>query len=218
MSKKNDDILKSLAILEQNLRDIDSARLQVLQVVQSSNKIANVIEIYESSFDEVFVNLNTVLKEIKSINFDTISTLSKQTVLFEKEVNRLTDFDFTNSFYSIEKHVVKQFEKDLKIRLGMIDEQSIELQEKIDDFKSQLTRFEKNDLQTSFNNLLKDLINYYDKANLELSKKLELTISKSDEIILSLDKHKKESETLKRLLFVVIAMITISVLLILVIK
>jgi len=202
MSTTGENILKSLAVLEQNLKDIDSAKLQVSKVVKSSDDLAKVFETYQSSFDGVSKNLKTVLSEIKSINLDTISNLSKQTELFnkevdklsnldfetsfnsakkeivkqfekdlkekltvledkttnfDKEVTRLTEFDFTNSFDSIEAKVIDQFEKDFKEQLLAIDKQSKNLQDKIDEFKSQISRLEAIDLESHFSALINDL-------------------------------------------------------------
>lgn len=212
MSTTSENILKSLAVLEQNLKDIDSAKLQVSNVVKSSDDLAKVIESYQSSFDGVSKNLKTVLSEIKSVNLNTISNLSKQTELFnkevdklsnldfessfisakeeivkqfekdlkeklivlenkttsfDKEVTRLTEFDFTNSFDSIEAKVIGQFEKDLKKQLVVIDEQSKNLQDKINEFKSQISRLESIDLETHFATLINDLTKQNNEVKLQ---------------------------------------------------
>lgn len=212
MSTKNENILKSLAVLEQNLKDIDSAKLQVSKVVKSSDDLAKVIETYQSSFEGVSKNLKTVLNEIKSVNLDTISNLSKQTELFnkevdklsnldfetsfnsvkekivkqfekdlkeklivlentttsfDKEVTRLTEFDFTNSFDLIEAKVIGQFENDLKKQLVVIDEQSKNLQDKIDEFKSQISRLKAIDLETYFATLINNLTKQNNEVKLQ---------------------------------------------------
>ena len=101
MSTTSENILKSLAVLEQNLKDIDSAKLQVSKVVKSSDDLAKVIETYQLSFDGVSKNLKTVLNEIKSLNVETISALSKQTELFNNEVVKLSNLDFEKSFNTV---------------------------------------------------------------------------------------------------------------------
>ena len=212
MSTTSENILKSLAVLEQNLKDIDSAKFQVSKVVKSSDDLAKVIETYQLSFDGISKNLKTVLSEIKSVNLDTISNLSKQTELFnkevdklsnldfetsfnsakeeivkqfekdlkeklivlenkttsfDKEVTRLTEFDFTNSFDSIEAKVIGQFEKDLKKQLLVIDKQSKNLQDKIDEFKSQISRLEAIDLETHFATIINDLTKQNNEVKLQ---------------------------------------------------
>src|SRR5690606_1833654 len=154
MSTTSENILKSLAVLEQNLKDIDSAKLQVSKVVKSSDDLAKVIETYQSSFDGVSKNLKTVLSEIKSVNLDTISNLSKQTELFNKEVNKLSNLDFETYFNSVKKEIIKQFENDLKNQLVVIDEHSKILQDEINEFKSQISRLESIDFKSHFTTLL----------------------------------------------------------------
>lgn len=212
MSTTSENILKSLALLEQNLKDIDSAKLQVSKVVKSSDDLAKVIETYKSSFDGISKNLKTALSEIKNVNIDTISNLSKQTELFNKEVDklskldfetsfnsikkeivkqfekdlkekltilenkttnfnkevtRLTEFDFTNSFDSIEAKVIEEFEKEFKKQLLTINEQSKNLQDKIDEFKSQISRLEAINLETYFSTLINDLTKQNNEVKLQ---------------------------------------------------
>lgn len=202
MSTTSENILKSLAVLEQNLKEIDSAKMQVSKVVKSSDDLAQVVESYKSSFDSVAKNLKTVLSEIKSINTDTISTLSEQTKLFNnevvkltnldfeksfnsikkdiviqfekdlkdklsvlddkstafnKEVSRLTEFDFRNSFQSIETKVIETFEKDLETSLAILDKKAKNLQDKIDEFKTQISRLEAIDINSHFAKISSDL-------------------------------------------------------------
>lgn len=182
MSTTNENILKSLAALEGNLKDIDSAKEQVNNVVKSSGDLANVIESYKASFEGVSKNLKTVLREIKSANLNTISALSMQTELFNKEVTRLTEFDFTNSFDSIESKVIEQFGKDLKKQLAVIDEQSKSLQDKIDEFKSQISRIEAIDLETHFATLIADFTNQNNEVKLQ--NETLLTETKTNRILL----------------------------------
>ena len=161
------NILKSLAVLEKNLKEIHSAKLQVSKVVKSSDDLAKVIETYQSSFEGVSKNLKIALEEIKSVNLDTTLALSKQTELFNKEVTRLTEFDFTNSFDSIESKVIEQFETDLKKQIAVIDKQSKSLQDKIDDFKSQVSRLEAIDLETHFTTLITDFTKQNNEVKLQ---------------------------------------------------
>lgn len=156
MSTTSENILRSLAVLEQNLKDIDSAKLQVSKVVKSSDDLAKVIETYQSSFDGVSKNLKTVLSEIKSVNLDTISNLSKQTELFNKEVDKLSNLDFETSFNSAKKEIVKQFEKDLKEKL-------IVLENKTTSFNKEVTRLTEFDFTNSFDSIEAKVIGQFEK-------------------------------------------------------
>ena len=151
MSNTNENILKSLAVLEQNLKDIHSAKEQVIQVVKSSEDLAKIIDSCKSSFEGLSVNVQNVLKESRDFNLDTITKLSEQTESFKKEVTRLVEFDFMKSFQSMETEVIKQFEKDLLARLVALDKKEQDLQVKIDEFKAQISRIESIDLERHFN-------------------------------------------------------------------
>ena len=134
----NENILKSLAVLEQNLKDIKSAKDQVNEVVTSSGDLAQAIESYNSSFDGLARNLETVLLEIKSVNTNTISILTTKIKLFNDEIVKLSELDFKKSFNSAEKEIVKQFENDLKERLVILDEKT----EKFDEQVKKLIEFD----------------------------------------------------------------------------
>ena len=71
MSTTNENILKSLAVLEQNLKDINSAKEQVNSVVKSSSDLAIVIESYKSTFESLSVNVKAVLDDSKKFNNDS---------------------------------------------------------------------------------------------------------------------------------------------------
>ena len=149
MSNTN-DILKSLAELQKSLEEINSAKEQVIKVVDSSEALAKAIESYKSSFEGLSANVQTILEESKSFSIETITKLSEQTDNFNKEVTRLIEFDFIKSFQSIEQEVVKTFEKDLSEKLAVIDSKSQNLQEKVDDMQKQIVRFESIDLEAHF--------------------------------------------------------------------
>ena len=56
MSITNENVLKSLAVLEQNLKDINSAKEQVDNVIKTSGNLAKVIESYRTSFESLSIN------------------------------------------------------------------------------------------------------------------------------------------------------------------
>ncbi len=263
MSTTNENILKSLAVLEQNLKDINSAKEQVNSVVKSSSDLAKVIESYQTTFESLSVNVKAVLDDSRKFNNDSIKKLSEQTTNFSKEiakltefdvskslksiesetikhfqqnlskplkdldkqianikneVSKLTEFDFKDTFTNLEKQVVSQFKTDLKEKLDELDNKTLEIQSKIDEFKQQITRIEQVDLESHFKHIQTALTNHLDKQNIELSKKYEEAISKSDKIILRLDQQDKETKALKTLLFVIVGIIIIGIVTTLVMK
>jgi len=165
MSNTNENILKSLAVLEQNLKDIHSAKEQVVKVVESSADLAQVIESYKSSFEGLSANVKDVLEESRNFNLDTIAKLSEQTDNFNKEVKRLIEFDFTKSFKSIETEIVKQFEKDLQAQLVAFDTKEKDLQVKIRELKNQISRLEVIDLEAHFAKHQKTLSEIFSAIN-----------------------------------------------------
>lgn len=263
MSTTNENILKSLAVLEQNLKDIKSAKEQVNNVVKSSSDLAKVIESYQTTFESLSVNVKAVLDDSRKFNNDSIKKLSEQTTNFSKEiakltefdvskslksiesetikhfqqnlskpledldkqianikneVSKLTEFDFKDTFNNLEKQVVSQFKTDLKEKLDELDNRTLEIQSKIDEFKQQITRIEQVDLESHFQHLLTALTNLLDKQNIELTKKYEEAISKSDNIISRLDQQDKETKSLKTLLFLTIGIVIIGIIITFVMK
>jgi hypothetical protein len=263
MSTTNENILKSLAVLEQNLKDINSAKEQVNNVVKSSSDLAEVIESYQTTFESLSINVKAVLDDSRKFNNDSIKKLSEQTTNFSKEiakltefdvskslksiesetikhfqqnlskpledldkqitnikneVSKLTEFDFKDTFTNLEKQVVSQFKTDLKEKLDELDNKTLEIQSKIDEFKEQITRIEQVDLESHFQHLLTAVTNHLDKQNIELIKKYEEAISKSDDILLRLDQQDKETKSLKTLLFLTIGIVIIGIIITFVMK
>jgi prefoldin subunit 5 len=263
MSTTNENILKSLAVVEQNLKDINSAKEQVNNVVKASSDLAKVIESYQTTFESLSVNVKAVLDDSRKFNNDSIKKLSEQTTNFSKEiakltefdvskslksiesetikhfqqnlskpledldkqitnikneVSKLTEFDFKDTFTNLEKQVVIQFKTDLKEKLDELDNKTLEIQSKIDEFKQQITRIEQVDLESHFQHLLTAVTNNLDKQNIELKKKYEEAISKSDNIVLRLDQQDKETKSLKTLLFLTIGIVIIGIIITFVMK
>lgn len=258
MSTTNENILKSLAVLEQNLKDINSAKEQVNKVVKTSGNLANAIESYQSSFERLSINVKTVLEDSRKFNLDSITKLSEQTKNFSREiakfrefdvskslkslenevikqfqrnlikpldaldkqtknikeeVDKLIEFNFQGSFSKIEKEVINQFNTDLKKQLVTLDKKGQELQSRIDDFKAQITRIEKVDLEYHFSEILTKLTNQAEKQHIDLSRKYEEVKKQGDNIFLKFDQQYKETKTLKNLLFLTIGILVIGIIL-----
>jgi 5'(3')-deoxyribonucleotidase len=353
MSTTNENILKSLAVLEQNLKDINSAKEQVNNVVKSSSDLAKVIESYQTTFESLSVNVKAVLDDSRKFNNDSIKKLSEHTTNFSKEiakltefdvskslksiesetikhfqqnlskpledldkqttnfgkeiakltefdvskslksiesetikhfqqnlskpledldkqttnfgkeiakltefdvskslksiesetikhfqqnlskpledldkqitnikneVSKLTEFDFKDTFTNLEKQVVKQFNTDFKEKLNELDIKTLDIKSKIDEFKNQITRIEQVDLESHFKHLLTAVTNHLDKQDIELTKKYEEAISKSDNILLRLDQQDKESKTLRTFIFLTIGIVIVGIILNLIFK
>ena len=243
------DILKSLANLEQSLKDIDSARKQVsevikssekladeakqqvaeaiqysellvsdaiessqnqvTEVVQSSGKLADVIASYKSSFEGISSNIEQVLDKSKDLTLNVLSELSKQTGNLRDEIVKFSEIDFDAKFQTLQKEVVKQFEKDLLTRLIVIDKKAQDLQVKIGEFKDQISRLESVDLEKHFDRhqeMLSKVFGAINAINLTLSaitqftsinQSLENIDTSQKELFIRIDKHDKDLKTIE---------------------
>ena len=160
MSSTNENILKSLAVLEKNLNEINSAKEEVSKVVSSSVEIVKVLDLYQSSFEGLSLNVKSVIDDFRKFNLDSIAKLSEQTQSFSKEITKLTEFDVSNSLKSIESKVVKQFEQNLIKPLNALDEQT----KKIEIEVVRLTEF---DFSHSVKNIETEVVSQF-KQNLVL--------------------------------------------------
>lgn len=206
-----ENILKSLAVLEQNLKDINSAKEQVNNVVKSSSDLAKVIESYQATFESLSVNVKAVLEDSSKFNNESVKKLSEQATNFSKEVAKLTEFDFKDTFINLEKQVVSQFKTDLKEKLDALDNKTLKIQIKIDEFEKQITRLEQVDLESHFKHIQSAITNHLDEQNIELSKKYEEVITKSDNIVVRLEQQAKEFKSLKTLLFLTLGIVIIGI-------
>ncbi len=162
MSTTNENILKSLALLEQNLKDINSAKEQVNNVVNTSGNLAEIVETYQRSFERLSINVQAVLDDSRKFNLDSIVKLSEQTLNFSKEITKLTELDVSKSLTLIENETIKQFQQNLSKPLEGLDEQIKNIEKEI----SKLIEF---DFKDSFSNIEKQVINQF---NIALTEKL----------------------------------------------
>ena len=173
----NDNILTALAALEQNLKDIVSAKNQVAEVVQSSKDLAEVIASYKESFEGLSTNITQILDTSKDLNLNVLSELSKLTADLKDEVSILAGFDFDAKFQNLQLETIKQIEKELSGRLSIIDTKARVLQEKADQIQAQVDRYESIDLENYFDKHQKtfnDLFNFLSQQDKRLHNRLEI--------------------------------------------
>ena|SRR5690554_6203295 len=166
MSTKNENILKSLAVLEQNLQDINTAKEQVQNVVDGSRQLTSIVNTYKESLEGISSNVTEILNTSKQLNLETRENLLQQVNRFQNEISRLENID----------------------------------------------------LESEFATILTAITNHLDVQNIEISKKFEEVINKSESITLRIDKQDKEAKTLKSMVFVTIGIIIIGIVIILVMK
>jgi|APEBP8051072266_1049373.scaffolds.fasta_scaffold02955_2 hypothetical protein len=134
MSTTNENILKSLAALEQNLKDINSAKEQVDNILKTSENLAKVFELYQASFEGLSKNVGVVLEDSRKFNNDSFLKLSEQIEVFKAQVLRLEKVDLKSNFNLMlttltnqtdvkynqlfkEFETVKNFNDDLNLRI-----------------------------------------------------------------------------------------------------
>lgn len=193
MSSTNENILKSLATLEQNLQDIYSAKEQVNKVVKTTQNLAEIIKSYQTSFEHLSVNVKSVLDDSKSFNLDSIAKLSEQTLKFSNEITKLADFDISKLLISIEDETVKQFEQRLSTPIEGLEKQIMKIEKEVSkltehDFKDSFNNIEKQ-VVYQFNADLKEKLDSLDKKVFDLKSK----ISDFQEQIIKLEKIDLES-------------------------
>lgn len=213
MSKTNEQILKSLVVLEQNLKDINSAKEQVNNVVKTSGDLAKAIESYQSSFEKLSINVKAILDDSRKFNNDSVTKLAEQTITFSKEIAKLTEFDVSKSLKAIENEVIKQFNLNLKEQLVTFDKKRLELQSTIDDFKAQILRIENVDLKSQVFDILTTMNNHFDEQLNELNNNIEAVKSDSNKIILRFDQQNKEIKLLKYSLFAICGLVVLGIIL-----
>lgn len=189
MSTTNENILKSLAVLEQNLKDINSAKAQVNSVVKSSSDLARVIESYQTTFQSLSVNVKAVLDDSRKFNNDSIKKLSEQTTNFSKEIAKLTEFDVSKSLKSIESETIKHFQQNLSKPLEYLDKQIANIKNEV----SKITEF---DFKDTFTNLEKQVVKQF---NTDLKLKLDELDNKTRDIQSKIDELKKQIEQLEKI-------------------
>jgi len=86
-----DSILKSLAELQQNLQDIESAKQQVLNVVSSSEKFSSAASTCEIAFEGLSSTMHKMVANINEMNLNLLSDLTTNIELFKDEVQKLND-------------------------------------------------------------------------------------------------------------------------------
>ncbi len=177
MSTIKDRILKSLASLENNLNEINSAKEQVSLIVNSSNELAEVIASYQLSFAGLSQNVESILDDSRKFNFDSVSKLSLQAENLSVEIKKLSEFDVSETIKSIDSEVIKHFHKSLIQPIEKLNEQSNKIQKEITkliefDFHNSMDQVEKDVINKFNSNLKSQLIIIEEKGN-DLQSKID---------------------------------------------
>jgi len=120
-----DKILKSLAELQQNLQDIESAKQQVLNVVNSSAEFSSSASACKIAFEGIASSSREIVENFNSLSVNLLSQLSNNIVLLQNEILRLNEFK--QNFVSISNNLDNLLNKvdtqysDISNRLNLLD-------------------------------------------------------------------------------------------------
>ncbi len=106
----------------------------------------------------------------------------------DTQISRLTNTNYEELFKSLQLVFIEQTRKDLELELKKVDEKTILIQERIDEFRAQIERLEKIDLEKYFDSLQKTLSEIFgavNSINITLTK-ITQTLSTISESISSL--------------------------------
>ncbi|MDR1897519.1 MAG: hypothetical protein LBR10_12090 [Prevotellaceae bacterium] len=188
------DILKSLVDLEQNLKDIDSAKEQVTQVVASTEKLTDAIKSCEQSLGGISSNIENIIGENNTFYSEKLKHLSKEIEKFQDETSRLVDTDFNELFNELQKTFIEQTRKDVNVELQKIDGKAKELQTKINELQKELSRLINIDFNELFNELQKTFI---EQTRKDLEVELKKIDNKTNDFQINIDDLKKQIERLE---------------------
>lgn len=173
----NQSILKSLQALEASLKDINSAKEEVIIVTKSVNGLADVITKYKNSLESISTSVSDVLKDCKDFNSEILKEWQSNIVEIQKETKKLMEavdhhsIDIANE----QKKIIKEFGTELrdkiKDELKPLTLHINELESQVSTLKKQVDRIINTDINASFKYVV-------DKIK-ETESQIDATINKS---------------------------------------
>jgi hypothetical protein len=182
MSTASENILNSLASLEQNLKEINSAKEQVNNVVLTSESLARSLELYQTSFEGLALNIKNVLEDSREFNQNSISKLAEQTNKISLEISKLTGFNVHKTFQSLEEQALKEFQQNLSKPIQAFDKQIKSLGGEV----LKLTEF---DFSVYFKKIENEVV---EKFEVDLKKRMVVLDNKAQDFQLKINELKSE--------------------------
>lgn len=182
MITASENILNSLAALEQNLNEINSAKEQVNNVVLTSENLARSLELYQASFEGLTLNIKNVLDDSREFNQNSISKLAEQTNKISLEISKLTGFNVHKTFQSLVEEALKQFQQNLSKPIQAFDKQIKSLGGEV----LKLTEF---DFSTCFKKIENEVVEQFE---VDLKKRMVVLDNKAQDFQLKINELKSE--------------------------
>ena len=191
----------NLESLSEKLKDFDKSFQEIKSLKEAAEGIS---DIFNKKFEEIvelskdYTNtLGAATKNYLDGNNTLftakLSELSIKINELEKEISRLLDIDFFILFETIESNFIEHTRKDLSVELKRFEEKSIDLQSKINNLHSEISRLTETDLIKLFKDLQKVFI---DQTREDLAIELNRFEEKSTDLQNRIDDLKKQIERL----------------------
>lgn len=138
-----DEILKSLAALQKSLEEIESAKQQVLKVIDSTAEFADAASSCKSTFEGLTSSVAQLISQIKEFNVNTLSDLENYTENLKNELLKLNKYNQKLTALSknveINQSKAEKHYNDLTERLSKIDDRIEQLAMQMSDLHQILT-------------------------------------------------------------------------------
>lgn len=133
--------------LNEKLKDIETLHNEIKESVNLSLK--NPV-MFKELAEKLNVSAELYLKGNNTIFEGKILDITTKTKELSSEISRLVEVDLEGSFKEIEKQFLENSKEGLSHELKKFDEKATNIQSKIDEFSSEITRLSKIDLETHF--------------------------------------------------------------------
>jgi len=152
-----------LADMRKNLETLISTNNQLPVIFEE--KFKKIIELTEKYSLSLGLAAKTYLDGNDILFASCLSELSTKLKEFENEISRLANTDFAKLFNDLQKVFIEQTREDLAIEIQRFEPITSDLQTKIGEFKKQIDRLAKIDLDTHFDKLQKTLSDIFGAIN-----------------------------------------------------
>lgn len=155
--------LKDLEKLHQEIRALKDAAEGIPEIF--NEKFQELVKLSEDYTNTLGTATKNYLDGNNTLFTTKLSELSTKIKEFEKEISRLLNTDFIKLFKDLQKVFIDQTREDLATELKRFEDNSNDLQTKIDELKAQVERLEKIDLEKHFDKLQKTLAEIFGAIN-----------------------------------------------------
>jgi uncharacterized phage infection (PIP) family protein YhgE len=137
------EILQSLAELQNSLSEIDSAKQQVFKIIDSSTEFSNAAASCKVAFDGLSSGVAQMIERINELNLNMISDLTSQTESLRDELSKLNEFNqkLTSISQSIEKLQAnaKKRDSEITVRFESLDAKLEQITQQMGEVHSRIT-------------------------------------------------------------------------------